>query len=61
MSSWFWFLIGFVVGGTAEAAAREARRMAKRNGGRAVVEYWSRRHGLRPRDLAVVEGGSYVD
>jgi hypothetical protein len=42
------------------AAIREARRLTRGTNGRAVVEYWDRRHGLRPGDAEVVECCDYV-
>jgi hypothetical protein len=33
---------------SASAAEDEARRMAKKDGGKPVVESWDRAHGLRP-------------
>lgn len=45
-----------------EAAAHEARAMARERGaGRPVVECWARRYGLRPGDCELVEGASFVD
>ena len=46
---------------TYEAAAREARKMARRLGGRPFVEYWRRSRGLRPGDADAVVGWEYVD
>lgn len=44
-----------------DAAEAEARRMERRSGGRALVEYWDARHGLRPGDCALVAGAYYLD
>jgi len=41
-------------------AVREARRMAQA-GGRPIVEWWDRQHGLRPGDCEVLAGSEYVD
>lgn len=46
---------------TREAAEREARRMARRDGGRPVVEYWAATWGPRPGNADAVEGAYYAD
>lgn len=46
---------------TREAAEREARAMARKHGGRGVVEYWPARCGLRPANQDVVQGADWVD
>jgi hypothetical protein len=33
---------------TSEAASAEARKLARKYGGKPIVEYWDRAHGLRP-------------
>ena len=33
---------------SASAAESEARKLARRDGGKPVVEFWDREHGLRP-------------
>lgn len=45
---------------TRAAAVVEARRMARKHGGSAVVEYWDRDHGLRPESAEAVEGADFV-
>ena len=42
------------------AASREAARLSRRRGGRPLVEWWDRRHGLVPGDCELVEGAEYV-
>jgi len=46
---------------TREAAVCEAVRIARQHGGRPVVEYWDRAHGLRPGDCEAVAGSDFVD
>ncbi|MBU0703571.1 MAG: hypothetical protein KKC18_06865 [Chloroflexi bacterium] len=42
-------------------AAAEARKMARRYGGRPIVEWWDREHGMRPGDQNAVIDAGYVD
>jgi hypothetical protein len=37
----------------------EAKKMAKEHGGRPVVEYWDRKHGLAPADCDAVSGSYF--
>lgn len=46
---------------TASAAEKEAKQMAKRHGGKPVVECWSRQHGMRPNDANVVVSAYEVE
>lgn len=41
---------------TAQAAEREARAMARKQGGTPIIEYWDRSHGMRPGDCDAVQG-----
>ena len=43
-----------------DRAVAEARRMARRHGGTPIVEWWERRHGLRPGDCELVAGAEEV-
>lgn len=45
---------------TRTAAEREALSMARKHGGRGIVEYWDRHHGLRPADQELVQGADFV-
>lgn len=46
---------------TAAAAEKEARQMAKKHGGKPIVEYWDRKCGLCPGDCEVVAGAYDVE
>lgn len=46
---------------TASAAEKEAKQMAKKFGGKPIVEYWDREHGLRPGDCNLVAGAYDVE
>jgi len=44
-----------------DQAAREARSLARHHGGRPIVEWWDRSHGLRPNDCGAVIAAEYTD
>ena len=46
---------------TFRRAETEALALAEQHGGRPVVEWWDRRHGLRPGDCELVLGAEYVE
>jgi hypothetical protein len=46
---------------TRSAAVMEARRLARRHGGRGIVEFWDRARGLRPSDQDAVIGAFWTE
>lgn len=46
---------------SSEVAEREAKAMARKYGGKPVVEYWKREHGMRPGDADAVAGAYTVE
>ena len=45
---------------TRQTAERAAKKLAARHGGAAVIEWWDRSHGLKPKDADAVAGSAEV-